>query len=91
MKICYATLPGYNAFRDPELGSFYIEVMCKIFAQHAHDTHLEDLLKLIGTMLEKMRTERFELQTASNEDRGFNKKLYFNPGFYLEQDIEESI
>lgn len=91
MKICYATVPGYNAFRDPNMGSWYIEAMCKVFAEHAHDTHLEDLLKLIGLILEQRRTEYSELQTASNEDRGFTKRLFFNPGFYIGMDIEETV
>lgn len=82
MKICYSTVLGYNAFRDPVEGSWYIQILCKVFAEHAHDTHLEDLLKLIGENMNIKRTERDHLQTVSNEDRGFNKILYFNPGFY---------
>lgn len=82
MKICYSTVLGYNAFRDPVEGSWYIQILCKVFAEHAHDTHLEDLLKLIGENMNVKRTERDHLQTVSNEDRGFNKILYFNPGFY---------
>lgn len=82
MKICYSTIPGYNAFRDPKAGSWYIAAMCQVFSDNAHDTHLEDLLKLVGTRVSIMRTEHSELQTPSNEDRGFNKTLYFNPGYY---------
>lgn len=81
MKICYSTVLGYNAFRDPVEGSWYIQILCKVFAEHAHDTHLEDLLKLIGESMNVKRTERYHLQTVSNEDRGFNKILYFNPGY----------
>lgn len=82
MKICYSTVPGYNAFRDPIDGSWYVQVFCKVFSEHAHDTHLEDLLKIIGEHMNTKRTERDHLQTVSNEDRGFNKTLYFNPGFF---------
>lgn len=82
MKICYSTVLGYNAFRDPIEGSWYIQILCKVFGEHAHDTHLEDLLKIIGLHMNNKRTEGDQLQTVSNEDRGFNKILYFNPGFY---------
>lgn len=82
MKICYSTVSGYNAFRDPVEGSWYIQILCKVFAEHAHDTHLEDLLKIVGEQMNVKRTELDHLQTVSNEDRGFNKNLYFNPGFY---------
>lgn len=82
MKICYSTVLGYNAFRDPIEGSWYIQILCKVFAEHAHDTHLEDLLKIIGGHMNNKRTECDHLQTVSNEDRGFNKVLYFNPGYF---------
>lgn len=82
MKICYSTVSGYNAFRDPVEGSWYVQIMCQVFAEHAHDTHLEDLLKIVGELMNLKRTEGDHLQTVSNEDRGFNKNLYFNPGFF---------
>lgn len=82
MKICYATIPGRKSFRDPQYGSWYIEVMCEVWSEHAHDTHLDNLLKIVGNTLSIRRTEANHLQTSSNEDRGFHKLLYFNPGFY---------
>lgn len=89
MKICYATLPGYNAFRDPTYGSWYVEIMCKVFAEHAHDNHFEDLLKLVGEAVNQMRTERYEIQTTANEDRGFTKRLFINPGFFPDGEPNE--
>lgn len=82
MKICYATIPGRQSFRDPQKGSWYIEIMCEVWAEHAHDTHLDNLLKIVGNTLSIRRTEDNKLQTSSNEERGFYKLLYFNPGFY---------
>lgn len=82
MKICYATVPGFRSFRDPESGSWYIQVMCTVWSEHAHDTHLDDLLKMVGNTAGEKRTEESKMQTCSNEDRGFFKKLFFNPGFY---------
>lgn len=82
IKICYGTLPGFKSFRDPQEGSWYIQVLCDVFAEHAHDTPLDDLLKIIGNTVSNRRTEKLEIQTASNTDRGFYKTLYFNPGFY---------
>lgn len=82
IKICYATAPGYKSFRDPVSGSWYIQIMCEVWSKHAHDTHLDDLLKMVGNTASLRRTEDDKLQTCSNEDRGFFKALYFNPGFY---------
>lgn len=79
--ICYATVPGYKAHRDPEFGSWYIRELCRILALHAHDTHLEDLLKIVSENTMKMTDRQGEgvVQVASTENRGFNKLLFFNP------------
>lgn len=56
----------------------YIREMCKIFAEHACDLHIEDLLKLVSTKTMEIR-DSGRLQVASTETRGFNKLLFFNP------------
>lgn len=80
MKICYATSAGFEALREPDTGSWYIESLCTIFADHAHDKHLEELLKLVGDHTANKLNDAGNIQTAGNEDRGFTKTLYFNPG-----------
>lgn len=82
MKICYSTLAGFTAFRDPVEGSWYVQILCKVFADHSHDTHFDDLIKIIGDLMNQKRNENNHFQTTSNEDRGFNKNLFFNPGYY---------
>lgn len=68
--------------REPDTGSWYIESMCRIWATHAHDKSLDDLLKMVGENQLNKQSELGHIQTAHNEDRGFFKKLYFNPGYY---------
>lgn len=82
--ICYATVPGYQAHRDPEFGSWYVKILCQTLALHAHDTHLEDMLKLVSAKTMDMKDRYGEnfVQVASTENRGFNKLLYFNPKKY---------
>jgi caspase Dronc len=46
--ICYATVPGFQTHRDPMYGSWYIQSMCKIWSARAHDTDVEDLVKMVG-------------------------------------------
>lgn len=82
MHICYAAARGFQTHRDPNDGSWYVELMCKIYAEHAHDSSFDDLLKLVGRSVDQRRSENEHLQTVSNENIGFNKVLYFNPGFY---------
>lgn len=76
--ICYGTVPGFMTHRDTGFGSWYVREMCKIFAEHACDCHIEELLKMVGTKTLEIR-DSGRLQVASTESRGFNKLLFFNP------------
>ncbi|XP_020816642.1 caspase Dronc [Drosophila serrata] len=82
--VCHANTPGYVTHRDPETGSWYIQTLCDMLAKHAHDTHFEDILKKTNASVGTMRTLKGSMQTGAFENLGFNKKLYFNPGFYKE-------
>lgn len=63
-------------------GSWYVQELCKVFADHAHDTDLEVMLKLVMGRLMEYRTEKHHLQTPSVESWGFKSALFFNPGYY---------
>ncbi|CAO1410537.1 unnamed protein product [Diamesa serratosioi] len=76
--ICYGTVPGFQTHRDTETGSWYITELCKVFAEHSCDCHIDDLLKLVGANTLLIR-DNGRLQVASIENRGFNKLLFFNP------------
>lgn len=84
IKVCYATVPGFETHRDPNTGSWYVQTFCEVFAEYAHEFHLDDLLKMIGDRTSRIRTDKGELQTSSTEEKGFHKNLYFNPGYYGE-------
>ncbi|EDW18036.1 caspase Dronc [Drosophila mojavensis] len=82
--VCYATMPGFQTHRDPDRGSWYIQMFCDTMAEHAHDTSLEDILKKTQALVGNMRTRHGHLQTGAFDNLGFNKKLYFNPGFFTD-------
>ncbi|KFB47243.1 AGAP004754-PA-like protein [Anopheles sinensis] len=82
MLLCYATVPGFAALRDPTTGSWFVESMCKVWAEHAHDTDVEVLMKLVGKDTASNRTNTLELQTICTEQRGFFHQLFLNPGYY---------
>lgn len=84
MLICYATPEGYSTMRDPVEGSWYIKYLCDVMAEHAHNTSMEDILKLTDMRIRNLRTEEGNLQTGNFINLGFYKKLFFNPGFPLE-------
>jgi len=77
--IGYSTLPGFTSNRDKYLGTWYIEAICEVFMEHACDTDVEDMLKMVDQKLATLKSEGGSLQTSSYENRGF-RKLYFNPG-----------
>ncbi|KAH8345924.1 hypothetical protein KR067_009066 [Drosophila pandora] len=83
--VCYANTPGYVTHRDPEMGSWYIQKFCHTMADHAHNLNLEEILKITNASVGNMRTMNGSMQTGSFDNIGFNDKLFFNPGFYLEE------
>nr|XP_021194873.2 caspase Dronc [Helicoverpa armigera] len=76
--IAHSTLPGLVAHRDGKFGSWYIQVLCKVFAERAHDCHVEKLF----TLVDKRLQAEFKVQTSSVDRWGFNKRLYLHPGLY---------
>jgi len=84
MLVCYASTAGYETHRNPITGSWYIEKFCEVMADHAHDTSLEDIVKKTQEIVGRMRAPYGYLQTGEYNNIGFNKKLFFNPGFFLE-------
>lgn len=84
MYICFSTVPGFSAHRDTSLGSWLVESMCKVWAEHAHDTDVEQLMKLVGKEMARYRTENLGMQTLACEQYGFYDLLYLNPGYSVE-------
>ncbi|XP_026329192.1 caspase Dronc-like isoform X2 [Hyposmocoma kahamanoa] len=76
--IAHATVPGYVSNRDVVGGSWYIQALCDVFAERAHDCHVEKLFTLVDERLKL----RFGPQTSSVDRWGFNKRLYLHPGLY---------
>ncbi|CAB3234798.1 unnamed protein product [Arctia plantaginis] len=76
--IAHSTLPGQVSYRDGGCGSWYIQVLCEVFAERVHNTHVDKLFTLVDM---RMR-EKFRRQTSSVERWGFNKRLYLHPGLY---------
>lgn len=78
MLIAYSTVPGFVSYRDPQTGTWYIQTICEVFMEHAHDTDVEGMLKMVDHKLEKIVTACHLKQTTSFENRGF-KTCYLHP------------
>lgn len=83
MLIAHSTLPGNVSHRDVYLGSWYISLFCKIMMDHAHDTNLEDVFKLIDFQLSILRSGKNTMQTSMYTNIGF-KTCFVHPGIYLD-------
>jgi len=82
--IAYSTLPGYVANRDCAKGTWFVQSLCKIFMEHAHNTNLRDMLDLVALDLKQNFTSETGAKQSFNYDvRHFYKKLYFNPGLQI--------
>ena len=86
--IAYSTLPGYVANRDCMKGTWFVQSLCKVFMEHAHNTNLRDMLDLVALDLKQNFTSETGTKQSFNYDvRHFYKKLYFNPGLQVIFDI----
>lgn len=82
MMIIQSTLPGYVSNRNPHHGSWLLQSLTKIFAEHACSMDVESMLKLVTKSVMSYKTFEEEMQTPEIILRGWQKKLYFNPGLY---------
>lgn len=73
-----ASVPGFVSWRDEKLGSWYIQALCKVFAERAHDCHVDKLFTFVDQHLQ----DQFKIQTSSVDRWGFNKRLYLHPGLF---------
>ncbi|KAF5303793.1 hypothetical protein FQR65_LT08128 [Abscondita terminalis] len=80
MLIAYATVPGFVAHRDPNNGTWYMQAICQVFMEHACDTDVENLLKIVDDKLRNLVSGALT-QTSSFENRGF-KTCYLHPKLF---------
>lgn len=79
------SLLGFRVHRGAETGSWYIQILVKVFAEHAANYSIEDLIKKVDQDVKKYRNDNGDMQTACYENRGFSKALYFNVGLFTDK------
>lgn len=79
MLLAFSTLPGDKSYRDIYMGTWYIQLLCEVFMNHAHNTEIEHLLKIVDQRLETLQSEDGNMQTSTYESRGF-KRCFLHPG-----------
>jgi hypothetical protein len=60
---------GYAAFREPQAGTWFIQTLCDVIADHAHEMNFENLLR------EVVQSDRFALACIEVESYPFLIKV----------------
>ncbi|XP_063975344.1 caspase b-like [Diachasmimorpha longicaudata] len=82
--IVNSTLPGYVSFRNTLCGSWFIQSLCYVFMRMACSYPIQDLFSKIDQLLASIRTDSNQCQTTTVKYIGFFKRMYLNPGLFLE-------
>lgn len=85
MYFAYATIPNYVALKNEVIGTWFLSAVYTVFSEHACTMHLEKLMKKVHAAVMKRSSDDGGKQTPSIEIQGWTKKLYFNPGLYVER------
>jgi len=90
MLIAYATIPGYVANRDIFRGSWFVEAICKVFASQSAEKDIREMMDEVSQEMMNFRSEGpdISMQSSTYEVRGFYKKLFFNPGMYINNGVD---
>ena len=75
-----SSIPGYVSIRDRDRGTWLVQVLCEVFAEFARSHTLQEVHTLVHDRMDLMITSRNEKQTIETAQRGWRRKLYFNPG-----------
>lgn len=81
--LAHSTCVGTASHRDTYVGTWFIYLICKVFMTHAHNTDVEEMLKLVYESLKVERTSAGEMQTGELIIRTF-RRCFLNPGIYWE-------
>jgi hypothetical protein len=76
--------------RGSKEGTWFGSSLVTSIAEHAKDTDLENILKIVQNVVREKLTSYYDpidrcykhvKQSTSYETKGWRKKLYFNPGY----------
>ncbi|XP_064081088.1 uncharacterized protein LOC135197844 isoform X2 [Macrobrachium nipponense] len=74
MCTIYSSIKNFQAARDREAGTLFVQALCEVLAEHAHNTDLNSLYNKLCDAMGRITGTTPEMQIYH-----FNKKFYFNP------------
>ncbi|KXJ11718.1 caspase-3 [Exaiptasia diaphana] len=76
--ICYASSPGYQSYRNPEKGSWFIRSIVDVFQKYADKEHIMDMMIRVNNRVSAYFSSQGHKQMPS-EVCMLTKKFYFKP------------
>lgn len=76
--MAFSTVDGYNSKRHPTRGSWFVTLICQVFAEHAKDTDLVSMMEDVDRRLRAMCDLSYGTQMYVKKTEGFSKKFFFN-------------
>ncbi|XP_042877676.1 cell death protein 3-like isoform X2 [Penaeus japonicus] len=73
MTTIYASIKNFMAVRDSENGTIFVQALCQVLAEHAHELELHELYYELCSAMKKKEGTTPEYQNYSF------KKFFFNP------------
>lgn len=77
LLLAYSTVDGYESYRSPDAGSWFIITFMELLKQHAHNKHLMDILVLVNREIAKYITKDGRKQMPCQMST-LTKFIYFN-------------
>lgn len=79
--IANSTVPGFVSNRNTRHGTWFFQCFIQVFKENAKDMDVRDMLDQVAVMLNDKESNDPDRrkQTFETVNRGFYKKLYFNP------------
>ena len=74
----YATIDDHTALRDRKNGSWFVQELVSVINDHAHNTHLLDMLTMVNNRLSSQHSIGNEVQVSQIKS-SLRKMLYFHP------------
>lgn len=77
--VAHSTLEDYKAHRNTKHGSWFVQIVTKVFMEKAYNSDVEKMLKEVQQIMRTRRTVDGEKQMCDVQNLGFDKYFYFDP------------
>lgn len=91
MLLCFSCHTGYNSIRDENEGSWLGDSLAHYLRTESYHNHLIDILNYVSRDMKNRKSTNGYKQVLEITTIGFDKHLYFNPGYFPDKEKEMAI